>query len=131
MIELPKDTEVNESPSGYWWIKNNILYSLGKKDAVRPAKEDEEKLLEDFKKAMGNKKMCMILDITYAKPSAREDRDRAAEELANLVKAMAMVSESPLGRMVANLFFGLKPPSYPVKMFSNVKDAEEWIKQYI
>lgn len=75
--------------------------------------------------------MCMLLDITYARPSRKEDRDEAAELLAKVVKAMAMVSRSPLGRMIANLFFGLKPPPYPVKMFSDEKEAKEWLRQYL
>jgi len=130
MITLPQGIPVHESSTGYWWIKDDILYSLGKKDAVRGTKEEEEADLKKFKEIIGDRKMCMILDITYAKPSKREERDRAAEELQKMVKAMAMVTTSPLGRMVANLFFGLKPPTYPVKMFSNLPDAEEWIRQY-
>jgi hypothetical protein len=44
---------------------------------------------------------------------------------------MAIVTSSPLSRMMANLFFSFKPPQYPVKMFQNEKDATEWIRQYL
>ncbi|MGZ4056596.1 MAG: DUF7793 family protein [Bacteroidia bacterium] len=131
MMTPPENTEIHESIGGTWWIKNDILYSVGKKNAPKPTPEEAEKELELFKKIVGNKKICMILDISTAKPSSREERDRAAVELEKLVKAMAMVTTSPFSRMVANLFFGLKPPSYPVKMCSSVEEAEEWIKQYV
>jgi hypothetical protein len=130
MIKPPENTEIHESSSGYWWLKDDILYSIGKKDAERPTPEDEERQLLEFKKIVGDRKVCMILDVTHAKPTGRQDRDRAAVELEKLVKAMAMVSKSPLGRMVVNLFFGLKPPTYPVKMFPTLQEAEEWIRQY-
>lgn len=127
----PDNVEIHESSGGIWWISEDVLYSIGKKDAPKLSKEEGLKELELFKEIIGDRKICMVLDITHAKPSQREERDLAAVELEKLVKAMAMVTTSPLGRMVANLFFGLKPPSYPVKMFSNIEDAKVWIKQYV
>ena len=49
----------------------------------------------------------------------------------SVTKAMAIISASPLGRMVANLFFGFKPPVYPVKFCATQEEAKEWIKQYL
>ena len=66
-----------------------------------------------------------------APPPRKEDRDWIAQELDSVVKAMGIISTSPFSRMVANLFFGLKPPAYPVKFFENEKDAKEWIRQYL
>jgi hypothetical protein len=42
-----------------------------------------------------------------------------------------MITTSPVSKMIANLFFGFKPPSYPVKMFTNKEEAVSWIKQYL
>jgi hypothetical protein len=131
MIKPPENVEIYESRGGQWWIEDDILYSIGKKDAVKATKEEGEKELAEFKRIIGDRKICMILDVTHARPSNREERDLAAVELEKMVKAAAMISKSPVGRMVANLFFGLKPPSYPVKMFSNVDEARKWIKQYV
>ena len=64
-------------------------------------------------------------------PPKKEDRDWIARELNSVIKALAIISTSPLGKMLANLFFGLKPPPYPYKFFSNEIDAKEWIKQYL
>ncbi|MFL5763813.1 MAG: STAS/SEC14 domain-containing protein [Bacteroidia bacterium] len=131
MIALPDNVEIHESQNGWWWLSNDILYSVGKKDPVKLSKEEEEAEFAAFKKVAGDSKVCMIIDITHAKPTGKQERDKAAEELNKLVKAMAMVTASPLGRMVANLFFGLKPPAYPVKMFTNLEEAEKWIRQYV
>lgn len=132
MISLPENIEIHESADSTWWIATDgILYSISKKNAQRPTKEEAEKEMEKFQKIIGNNKICMILDISYARPGRKEERDIAAVQLEKLVKAMALVTISPLSRMVANLFFGLKPPSYPVKMFSTVEDAKEWIVKYV
>lgn len=132
MIDIPKNIEVHEEPTGIWWIdEDGILFSVGKKDAPKPTKEENEKNKIRFKEIFGEKKICMILDITYAKPTSKAERDEAAVDMEKMVKALAMITTSPLSRMVANLFFGLKPPSYPIKIFTNEKEAKHWIKQYV
>jgi len=88
--------------------------------------------MDEFRKITGGKKTCMILETdSSAPPPKKEDRDWIAQELDSVTKAMGIISTSPLGRMLANLFFGFKPPAYPVKFFSNQVEAKEWIKQYL
>ena len=130
-MEPPKNAELVETRTSISWLEDNgILCSISKK-APEPTVEESKRDIEDFKRRYGNQKFCMLMDITHSTPSSKEMRDWAAEELPKLVKAIAMISNSPLGRMVANLFFGLKPPPYPTKMFSNEHDAREWLKQYL
>jgi len=57
----------------------------------------------------------MLLEITHGRPAKREDREFIAAELAKVIKALALMSDSALGKMVANIFFNLKPPPYPPK----------------
>jgi hypothetical protein len=73
----------------------------------------------------------MLVDVTYTAESSKEIRDYAAHEFPNFVKAIAMVSGSVFGKMLANLFFTLKAQPYPTKMFTNEQDAKEWLKQYL
>ena len=125
MIEWPTST--------MWFDEDGILYSVPKSGAVHPkTKEESLEEMERFRKLVGGKKTCMIAKTdNTAPPPKTEDRDWIAKELDSIVKAMAIISASPLSRMVANLFFGFKPPSYPVKFFSNEKEAKEWMKQYL
>jgi hypothetical protein len=44
---------------------------------------------------------------------------------------MAVITSSPITKMLVNLFFGFKPPAYPLKMFLTEKDATNWVKQYL
>ncbi|HEY6161235.1 MAG TPA: hypothetical protein VI112_08430 [Bacteroidia bacterium] len=130
-MEPPKNAKVYEFPtSTIWFDEDGILYSMGKK-APAETIEESKRTLEQFKEIVGHKKVCMILDVTNAQPNNKETRDFAAKELPPLVKAMALISNSPLGRMMVNLFFGLKPPPYPARMCANEKEAKEWIRQYL
>jgi hypothetical protein len=77
------------------------------------------------------KKVCMLLDVTHSSETTREVRDFAAEELPKITKAIAMVSGSALGKVLANLFFLLKSHPYPVKYFTDETEARVWLRQYL
>ena len=128
----PENVEIHEHLTSTWWIEGNgILCSISKKDAPDITREQGMSQLEDLKRITGGRKLCMLLDITYARPTKREDREYGAEELTKVVKALALISKSALGKMVANLFFNLKPPPYPTKMFNEEQEAREWLNQYL
>ncbi|MCW3070275.1 MAG: hypothetical protein JWO44_165 [Bacteroidetes bacterium] len=127
----PKNAKVTETSTSFFWFdENGILCSIAKK-APPQSLEDTIKLMEDFKALLGGKKVCMLLDVTNSGESTREVRDYAAAEFPKLVKAMALVSGSELGKMLANLFFNLKQQPYPTKMFTGEEEAREWLKQYL
>lgn len=130
-MEIPANADVIDQPNAtYWFDENGIFCVIGKKGPAQTL-EEAVKSTEDFKKMLNGKQVCMVLDITNSSPSPKEVRDYSSKELIKFTKAMALISKSALGRMVANLFFGLQPPPYPAKMFTNEKDAKEWLKQYL
>ncbi len=132
-MEIPANAKIIDwATSTIWFDDDGIMYSQPKPGAIEPERTREEAVeqMEKFKKLVGDKKLCMVLETnSNSKPSKKEDRDFIAEQLNQITKAMAIIAVSPLSRMIANLFFGLKPPPYPVKFFSNQIDA--WIKQYL
>lgn len=130
----PENAKIIEWPTSIMWFdEDGILYSVSKPVEKPPqTKEESLKQMEEFRKLTGGKKTCMILETAKTStPPKKEDRDWIAKELDSVTKAMAIISTSPLSRMVANLFFGFKPPAYPVKFFSNQDEAKAWIKQYL
>jgi hypothetical protein len=130
-MEIPTNTKVIEWPtSTIWFDENGILCSISKK-APPQTLEEARKTLEDFKKLIGNRKVCMLIDVTDTPESSKELRDYAAAEFPKFVKAMAMLSKSVLGKMLANLFFSVKAQPYPAKMFNTEAEAKEWLKQYL
>lgn len=133
-MEPPKNAKVIDWPtSKIWFDEDGILYSVPKQEAQQPqTREESQKQMDAFRNLVGEKKTCMILEADpKAPPPKKEDRDWVAKELDSVTKAMAIISTSPLSRMVANLFFGFKPPAYPVRFFANEEEARAWIKQYL
>ncbi len=116
--------------STIWFDADGFLVSVAKK-VPQQTIEESKKEIEEFTKITGGKKVCLLADVTNTTETSREMREWAAEELPKLVKAVAMVSDSALGKMLANLFFSLKAQPYPVKMFNEVEEARKWLKQYL
>ncbi len=127
----PKDAKVTDLPtSRIWFDEDGILYSIAKKVPPQTVEETKATLVY-FLKITEGKKVCMISDNTDSPAVNKEMRDYVAEVLPDIVKAIAIISRSSVGRMAANLFFSLKKQAYPVKFFENEEDAKQWIKQYL
>ncbi len=131
IITPPKNVELTENATSiYWFDEDGILCSVYKK--VPPVSmEENQRLIDEFKERTKGRKFCMLLDITHSNSSDKAGREFAATEFPKIVIAMAMVTASPMSRMLANLFFALKPPPYPAKMFNTEKEAKTWLKQYL
>jgi hypothetical protein len=133
-MEIPKNVKTHELTSSIMWFdENGILFSVPK-PGVPPDMSHEEilKEMDRLREIIGNKKVCIVSEANpNSKPPSKAERDFIAEQINSVTKAMAIVSSSPVARMIANLFFGLKPPPYPTKMFTDEKEATEWIKKYL
>jgi hypothetical protein len=130
-MEPTKNIEIFDLPSStYWYDENGILCSVSKKVPQQTLAE-VIKTIEDFKKSLKTEKICMLVEVTNTVETSREVRDYVAVEFPKFIKAIAMISKSPLGIMLANLFFTIKTQPYPTKMFNSEQEAKEWLKQYL
>ena len=116
--------------STIWFDENGILCSVAKK-VPQQTLEEAEKSMEEFLAITGGKKVCLLSDSTNSPPVNKEMRDYAAKVIPEVAKAIAIMSNSSVGKMAANLFFSLKKQPYPVKFFDNEQEAKEWLKQYL
>ncbi|MES2515619.1 MAG: STAS/SEC14 domain-containing protein [Bacteroidota bacterium] len=131
MILIPQNVQTTEWPTSVTWFDDNgLLYCVYKKGVERSMKETRD-TIEEFKKQLNGKKVCMLADVTNSGPSSKQIREYAATELPKFIKAIAMISDSPLGKMLANLFLTLKSQPYPTRVFNNENEAREWLKQYL
>ena len=114
-----------------WFDQEGILCALSNKVPMLRLEEVKE-VVALLKGYLGDqKKVCMLLDVTHSSETNREVRDFAAAELPKITKAIAIVSHSALGKMLANLFFSLNSQPYPVRYFTDETEARAWLKQYL
>lgn len=133
-MEIPKNVKTYEMTSSIMWFdENGILFSVPKPGVPPDMDRDMiAKEMDKLREIIGDKKVCIVSEANpNSKPPSKQERDFIADQINSVTKAFAIVSNSPVARMIANLFFGLKPPPYPTKMFTDEKEAVEWIKKYL
>jgi hypothetical protein len=129
-MEPPGSAEVIETPTSRYWFDEGILYVVGKKAPALPLAE-QKKLTEAFKKKLDGKKICGVMDVSNSSPTSKEAREYNSKEIPEMFKAIAFIARNPVGRMIANVYLGFKPFSFPSKVFSNEEDARKWIRQFV
>ncbi|HEX8517213.1 MAG TPA: hypothetical protein VF868_13535 [Bacteroidia bacterium] len=92
--------------------------------------EIHKKQSEEFISQLKGRKLCAVIDISNASPTPADHREYNQKVLPEIFKAIAFVTSTALGKMLINLYLGLKPITFPTKVFSNEKEASDWVKQF-
>ncbi len=111
-----------------WFDEHGILCALAKHN--ERTIETQKAAYAFISEISGNKKVCLLSDASNMTPPTRELREYMNQELPKYFKAMAMISETMLGKTMANTFMALKDP-IPMQMFATEEEAREWLKQYL
>lgn len=120
------DTEV-----GTFWFDDDGILNHVAKPVTFPALDKLKQNNEFIKQICDNQTVCFLSNANKAQPMNQQMRDFVAEELPQMFKAMAIISNSMLSTMIANIFFKLKGQPVPMKMFTNENEAKKWLRQYL
>jgi hypothetical protein len=126
----PPGKSYNESASTIYWVEDANLLCMVSKKAGEISLEERQKEYDLIKATIGDKKACLLIDITNASPVSKESRVYNAIEIPRMFTAIAFLTSSPLGKMLAHLYLGLKPTAIPSKVFTKEKEAREWLQQF-
>ena len=130
-MEIPEKADIYKTPlSVQWFDEEGIFCSVTNKN-IEITREELVTVFTYIKSQSGGKKICWLGDISMANSADKETREFAAEITPSLVEALALVTDSPVSRMLGNLFIGLQKPAYPVKLFTNETEARKWLRNYI
>jgi hypothetical protein len=126
MLSPPPGAELFKSDlATYWFYNSNILFSI-----TRPSPRtlaSQENNIELVKRITNGKKICLLCDLTSILPPDKHNRDYLSREIPQVFNAIAFVSGSPLGKMVANILISLRINQVPAQLFSSVEVAKNWL----
>lgn len=129
-MQPPNNVQVFKGEiADYRMDSDGILYSYSK--SIKRTVKNISGNIELVRKITGNKKVPLLIYLTNSPVPDKETRRFSSEQLPNIYTAMAMVSNSGLGKIIMNVLFKFKPPAIPMKSFSDDKAAREWLKQYL
>jgi hypothetical protein len=129
-LNIPEGIKLYEHPIATFWFDDlGILYSVSKPGPR--TKEVMDEYITFVKKMIKNNKVCILTDISKASPMDKETRDHVATTLQEVYKAMAIITNTPIGTFIGKSFLLLESRTYPMAMFPDQETAYEWLKQYL
>ena len=95
--------------------------------------EQAQEHIAAYAKLANGKKVPILADIRRLTTGAdREARQFYASEAgAKHTKAVALLVQSDVTRLLANFFFRFHKPAYPSRMFTNEVEAVEWLRGFL
>ncbi len=129
MVEIPTDRQTFEGEIATYWMDDGILVSLSKSTlrTVANIRENGELVM----RITDNKKVPLLIYLKNSPIPDKETQKFSREQLPKIYTAMAMISQPGLAKFIMNLLFKLQSPPIPMKNFTDVKEAKEWLKQYL
>jgi hypothetical protein len=81
----------------------------------------------------GGQKRPLLLDISQVKSMNKQARDYYAnsDKRDGAELAIALLVKSALGRVIGNFFVGLNKSSLPTRLFTNEKEALDWLATFL
>lgn len=129
-MELPVDDKIIEGPIAFhWFTPDGILHSKTKDQAL--TKEMAKAAIEFYAKLAKGKKLVMISDTTNVHPMDNETKEVFSQGIPKIFKAIAIISNSQMGRIIANIFLKFRKHEVPMRVFLTQHDAAEWARQFL
>lgn len=111
-------------------IKDGITYIVYKPEVVDL--EVAEKCTAKRHEILPETPLYVITDYTAVKNTTREARQYFTGPYASYnMKAVVLLINSPVGRIMGNFFISLNKPPYDFKLFNDLFKAEEWVRKHM
>jgi hypothetical protein len=131
LLKTPENTEIFEITSSVIWVDEYGIVCAVPKNRRRKIEHFEEMFAFFAKLMEGKSKLCLLIEADNEIPLRNEVRDYIATELPKYIKAHAVVSVVPLERTLSTTFIRLNEVGIPINLFSNEKEAKEWLKTFL
>ena len=116
------------------WFEDNIIYVEMKKGAVIDL-EAAEMHIEKWQHFINThaeiKNFALIVNMKGIKSVSREARIYYSKRNDPRSKAVALIIDSQISRIIANFIISFTPPERPLHLFNSREDAFLWIKKFI
>ncbi len=132
MTELRPPVDAVSTATGLTWLdKSGIIIAVANEHELHTLKDAEENNRLTIRLAQGVRRPFLI-DMTKVKSMSREARAfYAGPEPAKALLAVAILTTSNIGNLVANFFLRLTKPSLPTKLFTDADEAMDWLSRYL
>lgn len=112
------------------WLQDGIIYGSYPIGTIVDL-ELSKKVLKDRTKLSDGKAYPILgygANVKYWTKEAKEFH--SSEEYSRLIKAVALVYDSPIISIIITFYYRFYKSAFPIKSFSNEKQALKWLEQF-
>ncbi len=129
MIKPNESLLIKGEIADYYLDNDGILYSYSK--SIKRTVENISRNVTLVKSITGDKPVLLLIYLSNSPMPDKAARKFSKEKLPEIYQAVAMVSESDLGKFIMNVLFKFQKSPIPMKTFPNDSEALIWLKQYM
>jgi hypothetical protein len=131
MAGLTPPSHAEITSSGQVWLdEDGIIIAVGSSHQLHTLEHAVENTNVNAR-LVGNVRRPFLIDMNKVKSMSREAREYyAGPEPKKVITAVAILTNSSVGKAVANFFLLLTKPSVPTRMFTDFDEAKSWLMQY-
>jgi hypothetical protein len=119
-----------DNPYAEFWIERDILFFVYKK-GVTLNLDAARQIVADRLELQRGKAYPVLCDPSGIKDSDKAARDYLAREGSQLVKAVGLIVETPLARMMLNFYQAINKPLVPTRLFGNKDKALLYLESFV
>jgi hypothetical protein len=129
-MDIPGNVKLFEHPIGVLWFDDKgILHSVSRQHPRTIEVMDD--YIQFIRNIVNGKKVCILTDISKASAMNKETRNHIGTRLDEVYKAMAILTNTPVGKFIGTSFMHLDHQPYPMAMFTNEQEAYAWLQNYL
>lgn len=110
-----------------WFIESGVLMCVSKR--AERSVENYNMLIHLLAQLSndGNARLRMLLDFSRTELPSRAVRDFLVVELPRYLHSLAIFSATPMGSEVGKATVIMLDAPYPLRVFSDIREAEKWL----
>jgi hypothetical protein len=110
-----------------FWTEGEILFFIYK-NGITMNLDAARKVVADRINVQKGIPYPVFCDMRGIKDSDKPARDYLAKEGSTLVSAVAVLTDSPVTKIMANFYLTISRPTVPTKMFTDMNQAVDYLK---
>jgi hypothetical protein len=108
----------------------NIIHATSLPGSVQTLAEAQENMQAVEQLAQG-RPCALLVDLRQIRSQDREAREYYTRpENAKALRAVAVLIDSPMSRVIGNFFIGFSKPVVPTRLFRSEAEAIEWLQAF-
>ncbi len=124
------ENAINTRCSKLWLDEGGIVHELFSPKTDVTIQDAKQSMAVGLELSEGAD-FAWLVDITQMKSITKEAREYFGKVENSHMKAVALVTSSPVSKVFGNFFLRFNKPKLPVRLFSSEKQAIRWLKEFL